>query len=158
MATALLCAFAYMVLIGGTGRGEVDFAPRLLNGLVGGVLIALYIVRAPSHFDAVDRGVLVALLLFAGAGVLSAFPRQSFDAVLAALAFAAAFYLARDELRARIPRQRLVAVLIGLSAILTVHHRREVAGPDPRVVGRDRLAGHSPSQLRAQWIPVGPPP
>jgi O-antigen ligase len=93
---------------------------RLFPGMGGAALILLYVLRAPRSFDAVDRGVLLALLLFTAAAILSAFPRQSLDAVLAAFGFVAAFWLARDVLRSEDARRRLVLVLVALSAIVTL--------------------------------------
>lgn len=119
-AIGLAAAVAYMVLMGGTVDAETHAVLRLITGVGGAAVVLMYVLKAPRSSDAVDRGVLLALLLFAAAGVLSAFPRQSLDAVLAALAFVAAFWLARDVLRSDDARRRLVLVLVALSAIVTL--------------------------------------
>ena len=118
--TALLVAFAYVVLVGGTIWGEVDPTLRLFNGLIGGVAIAYLAATAHRGVDRVDGLVIIAVALFAVAGVLSAFPRQSLDAITAALAFGAAFLVARRALASEWERRRLVMLLIALSLVMTM--------------------------------------
>lgn len=118
--TALVGALAYMVIFGGTGPGELHPVLRLTNAALGAGLAAALLLLAPRRADRVDLAVVGALLLFALAGVLSSFPRQSFDAVLAALAYAAAFYLARGLLADERARARLVATMVGLSLAITL--------------------------------------
>ncbi len=119
-AIGILAAFVYVVVVGGTGSGELQPVLRTLNSLLGGVLIAAYVIRAPTRADAIDHAVLVAILLFSAAGVLSAFPRQSLDAVLAAMTYAGAFFLARELLSNGPARIAFIRILIGLSAIFTI--------------------------------------
>lgn len=110
----------YVVLVGGTTAGELDPALRLVNAGIGGALVVAYLLRAPDGADRIDRAVLIALLLFAAAAVLSRYPRQSFDAVLAALTYAAALFVARDLLAGEQARRIFGRTLIALSGIITI--------------------------------------
>jgi len=112
-------ALAYFVILGEAGQRDPDPVVRLLNALVAGALILTYLVKAPSQADRIDRGVLLSLLLFAAAAVLAQFPRQAFDALLGALLFAAAFFVARSLLAAEAGRRAFTGCLIGLSALFT---------------------------------------
>lgn len=112
-------ALAYFVILGEAGQRDPHPILRLVNALVAGALILTYLVKAPTRADRVDRGVLLSLLLFAAAAVLAQFPRQAFDAVLAALLFTAAFFVARTLLAAETGRQAFTWCLIGLSALFT---------------------------------------
>jgi len=117
---ALLVVLVYMVLIGGTTGGEVIPTLRLANGLIGGALIAILILRSRSRSDTVDKAAMLAVILFTLAGVFSSFPRQSLDAVVAALGFAAAFFLGRRALESARARRQLIVVFVVLSAVLTM--------------------------------------
>ena len=118
--TLLVVALAYMVLLGGTGLGEEVVLLRLLNGVLGGALIVAAIFKiGHERLDRSDGLVVAALVLFSVAGAVSAFPRQSFDAVLAGLAFTAAYLIARKELRRVGNRQLLIGALLLLSAVMT---------------------------------------
>ena len=117
---AALGMLAYFVLLGGTDFGALDPFLRTLNAVLAGVLLARYVIRLPEYGDTWDRWLLLAVLLFAVAGVLSSAPRQSFDAVLGAATYAAALFTARDLARNGSLRRALLFVLMGLSAILTV--------------------------------------
>lgn len=112
-------ALVYVVLIGGTSIGELD--PRLwvVNAGIAGAFLVWYLVRAPAHADRSDRAVLLAVIVFAAAAVLSQFPRQSFDAVLAALTYAAGLFAARGILAAAPARAILVRSLMALSLLVT---------------------------------------
>ena len=116
---AAMAVLAYVVLLGGTGLGELHPVLRIVNGLVAGGAIAAYLVLAPRRHDRIDIACLAALVVFLAAAVLSAFPRQSLDGALGALTFTAAFFLARLITADDAGRRALVWVLIGLSAILT---------------------------------------
>ena len=116
----LLAAFVYGVVVGGSGSGELDPVLRLVNAGISAALIVAYVLMVPRRADHLDRAVLVALLFFTAAGALSSFPRQSFDATLAALAYAAAFFIAREQLNREPMRRAFVAVAMGLSAVFTV--------------------------------------
>lgn len=117
---ALLAAFVYFVLIGGTARGETDPSTRLINTVVGGALVALLVWRLRSAADRIDRWVVAAVLLFVAAGTLSAFPRQSFDAALGALVYVAALHHARGEMGSERARRLALVVLMALSVVFTV--------------------------------------
>ena len=112
-------ALAYFVILGEAGQLDPHPAIRLLNALIAGALILTYVVKAPTQADRIDRGVLISLLLFAAAAVLAQFPRQSFDALLAGLLFAAGFFVARTLLVVEAGRMAFVWCLVGLSALLT---------------------------------------
>ena len=116
----MLVALTYVVLLGGTALGEIGTTLRVINAAISGVVIAWYLLRAPGDTDLVDRGILIALLLFLAACLGSLFPRQSLDAALSALTYAAAFYVARRRLADPRTRQGLVYVFIGLSCLLTL--------------------------------------
>jgi O-antigen ligase/tetratricopeptide (TPR) repeat protein len=126
---ALLAAGIYLVLIGGTTIGETDPALRFVNGLIGGALILAYLFRGPALMDRVDRGVLAALLFFLAATTLSSFPRQSFDAALTALAYTAAFFVARGLFADERMRSVYVTVVIASSVILTLLFAQLWLGP-----------------------------
>lgn len=115
----MLAVFVYVVVMGGTGRGELDLPLRMLNATIAGVLIVGYLLRAPARADRIDGAVLAALVLFAVAGALSAFPRQSLDAVLAATTYVTGFFFAREYLANDTVRTAFVRVLMGLSTFFT---------------------------------------
>jgi tetratricopeptide (TPR) repeat protein len=116
----LLAALIYFVVVGGTGSGELQPTLRILNAVVATVLIGAYILRAAGRTDQLDRLLLLALILFAMAGALSQYPRQSFDAVLAATAYVAGLFLAREQMARDSVRRAFIWVCIGLSALFTI--------------------------------------
>ena len=116
---ALALVFAYFVILGEAGQRDPHPVIRIVNAAAAGTLIVIYLVTAPNRADRVDRGVLLGLLLFAAAAVLAQFPRQAFDALLAALLFTAALFVARTLLAVEAARVAFVRCLIGLSALLT---------------------------------------
>lgn len=109
----------YVVVLGGTSVGELNPWLRLVNALVSFTLIAIYVVRLPHRADRLDRGVVAAILLFSLAGVLSVFPRQSFDAVLSALTYGAALFVAREVTAIAGTGRLLVWMLRALSIFIT---------------------------------------
>jgi O-antigen ligase/tetratricopeptide (TPR) repeat protein len=117
---AALAALCYMVLLGGTAEGELQPVLRLVNAGLAAALILYYVLKGPAQADRVDRYVLAAVVLFSGAAVLSAFPRQSFDALLAALTYGAGLFMARERLHPSTVRVAFVRVLMGLSLLLTL--------------------------------------
>ena len=117
---ALLVAFAYVVVLGGTGVGELHPFLRLINAGIGAILIGIYLVHAPRRADRLDLAVIGALVLFAISGTLSQFPRQSFDAVLAALTYAAGFFVARELLSREPLRRAFLRTAMGLSVLITI--------------------------------------
>lgn len=116
----MLGVLLYVVVVGGTGSGELNPVLRAINAGIAAALIVAYVVRAPGRADSLDRGILAALVLFSSAGILSLFPRQSFDSVLAAMAYVAGLFLAREYLAYDSVRATLIRVLIGLSIVFTV--------------------------------------
>ncbi|MGH2484131.1 MAG: O-antigen ligase family protein [Candidatus Limnocylindria bacterium] len=114
-----LFALTYVVILGEAGQRDPQPIIRILNAAAAGTLILIYLVTVPNRADRVDRGVLLGLLLFAAAAVLAQFPRQAFDAVLAALLFTAALFVARTLVAVEAGRVAFVRCLIALSALLT---------------------------------------
>lgn len=115
-----LAALIYFVLIGGGSQGELQPVPRMVSGVFAAALIGTYLWTASERADRMDRGVLLAVLPFTGAALLSQFPRQSIDAALGALALAAGLFVARDLLVQDSWRRLLLWAFIGLSAVLTL--------------------------------------
>lgn len=114
-----IAAFSYLVMIGGTDFGEVLPHLQVLNGIIAGALILAFIWELQAA-DRFDRLVLLAVLFFAAAGLLSSFPRQSMDATLAALTYAAALFVARGLLTRDHVRDVFARVLQLLSLVVTV--------------------------------------
>jgi tetratricopeptide (TPR) repeat protein len=90
-----------------------------MNALIGGAFIAAFLIRAPRFADRIDKLMLVGLVLFTLACVFSLFPRQSFDAAIAGMAYVAAFFLMRGELDFPQARRLLIAAMATLSFALT---------------------------------------
>ena len=66
----LLAALFYFVTIGGTFMGELAGSVRILNSAIGGALIVVYLLRAPTRNDRVDRVVVLSSsLLDRGSGI-----------------------------------------------------------------------------------------
>jgi len=87
------------------------------------ILIVRWVATDPGVHDATDRGMIIALLFFLGACVVSEFPRQSLDAALQATALVAGFHFARRTLggAARAGIESAAAWLcIGLSILTCV--------------------------------------
>lgn len=112
-------ALAYFVILGEAGQRDPPLIIRIVNAAAAGTLIVVYLVTAARRSDGVDRAVVLGLLLFAAAAVLAQFPRQAFDALLAALLYAAAFFVARTLLAMEAGRTALIRCLMVLSALLT---------------------------------------
>ena len=109
----------YFVVLGGTHTGEIIGAFRLINVSIAGVFVLAYFAQARTA-DRVDRVVLAGLLIFAFTSVLSPFPRQALDALLALVAYAAAFFAARGLLRDRRARRLLLVTIMALGLAVTV--------------------------------------
>ncbi|MGH2463308.1 MAG: O-antigen ligase family protein, partial [Candidatus Limnocylindria bacterium] len=116
---AAVLALAYFVILGEAGQRDPHPILRIVNAIAAGTVILTYLVTAPKRADRVDRGILLGLLLFAAAAVLAQFPRQAFDAVLAALLYTAALFVARTLLAVDAGRAAFIWCLIGLSALFT---------------------------------------
>jgi tetratricopeptide (TPR) repeat protein/O-antigen ligase len=114
-----LVALMYFVLLGEAGQRDLSPVIRVINAVAAGTLILTYLLVAPRRADRADRGVLLALLLFAAAAVLADFPRQALDALLGALLYAAAFFVGRSLLGLEDGRTAFISCLVVLSAIFT---------------------------------------
>jgi O-antigen ligase len=115
-----LIMLSYAIIVGGTAHGEVVPWLRALNALLSGVVIAWLVTHLPRSADKVSNATIIALLLFCIAALLSEFPRQSFDAALGALTYAAAFLLGREVLASESARRAMARTLMGLSAFITI--------------------------------------
>jgi O-antigen ligase/tetratricopeptide (TPR) repeat protein len=100
-----------MVLIGGSDAGRFVTAVRAMSAMIGAVMIAAYLLRAPSRHDVVDLLVLGGLLAFLATCVTSSIPRLSFEGATTAIAYAAAFYVAREAVADARGRQVAITVL-----------------------------------------------
>ena len=119
-AIAMLLLLVYVVLLGGAAPGVLNPVLRTLTAVAGAALVVSCLALAPGRADRLDSVVVIGVALFAIAGMLSRFPRQSFDAVLGALVLAAAFFLARRLMAHAGVRRAFVFVLIGLSVLFTL--------------------------------------
>lgn len=111
---------AYFLVFGDLGWRDPHAAIRILSGLLASGVVIVYIVSAPRHADALDRRLLVAVLLFVAGAAFSAFPRQSLDSVLAVLLYAAGLYVARGVFASTRARRLLIVALRTLSGLITV--------------------------------------
>jgi O-antigen ligase len=93
--TTWVVILSYLTLVGGAPGTEFNGWVRALNWAIALTLIVRWVTTDPRSHDATDRGMLLALLGFLAACVLSEFPRQSFDAALQATALVAGFHFAR---------------------------------------------------------------
>jgi O-antigen ligase len=120
-AIAVAALVAYLILLGGTAVGETNPALRGINAGLGGVLIAVYVVRLPSAFDRFDALILASVLIFSVVGLLSAMPRQSLDVVVSTLALAAATFVARHLGADRRARWAVMIAMRTVFMVLVVH-------------------------------------
>lgn len=116
---AMLLAFTYITLLGGTNVSELSPWFALVSVALAVPFVAVYVVSAPVVADRTDRLILVAVLLFLAAGLLSSIPRLSFEPALAALAYAAALFVARGLLSTPQRRAAFMWTLISLSIVMT---------------------------------------
>lgn len=131
----------YVVLLGGSEAGTFSTGLRTLNSIIGAILVAWWIVLLRRGADRVDVLAIGALLAFVAACALSEYPRQSFDAAVAALAWAAAFGVARRHL-ARYRERRLFIRLLSLCGLLLSLYFVALWGP--AWVDWVRLSGTAP--------------
>jgi O-antigen ligase len=115
----MLATLAYFVLAGATFLGEVIVPVQVLNVVLLAPILVAYVVNI-WQADRIDKAVLLSLLLTLGAAVLSAFPRQSVDAALGALAYAAVLFVARGLLGRSDVRSMFAIVMMGLSLVVSV--------------------------------------
>jgi O-antigen ligase len=85
----------YFVMLGGSEAGVFLVAFQIANALIGAVLVVWWLRTGPRGIDRVDMLATLGLLAFLVSCVTSQHPRQSFDAAVAALAWAAAFGVGR---------------------------------------------------------------
>jgi O-antigen ligase/tetratricopeptide (TPR) repeat protein len=116
----LAATLLYFVLIGGTNVGTYVTAFAALNGVIASLLVGVWLYELPRNNDLTDRLLLVGLLLFLAACVISAFPRMSFDAATSSVAFLAAFGIARGELLAAGAERAMITALAVCGAALAI--------------------------------------
>jgi O-antigen ligase len=116
----LAAGLLFLVLLGGTEAGRVSTGLRAAGALLGAILIAIYLWRMPRQHDLADRLVLGGLLVFLVTCVSSTDPRASFDAATSAIAYAAAFYLARGAVASRRGGEMAITVLGSLGIVIGV--------------------------------------
>jgi O-antigen ligase len=112
-------ALVYFVLLGGTPIGEELGWLRVVNSVLAAVVLVIYLREAPRRADAIDRRILMAVVLFAVASVVSTFPRQSLDAILSVAAYAALLFVAREALTDPVTKSVLVFAMRLLAAGVT---------------------------------------
>jgi O-antigen ligase len=117
---ALAATLLYFVLIGGTNLGIYVTAFAALNAVIAGLLVGVWLYELPRNNDLTDRLLLLGLLLFLAACVVSAFPRMSFDAATSSVAFLAAFGIARTELIAAGAERAMITALALCGAVLAI--------------------------------------
>ena len=94
-------AGVYWIMLGGTDAGSIVPILRALNAVVAGILIVAWIRGLPTDADALDRATLAAVCCVCIASAFSPFPRAALDGATAAMAWGAAFYVARRIARSR---------------------------------------------------------
>jgi O-antigen ligase len=128
-------ALAYFVMIGGTQWGEYSGFLRIANAVVATIFLVIYAARVTRRSDRIDGLMLLALLTFLLACLMSAFPRQSLDAALAALCWVALFYIARDVLAEGRARATTAATMMVLSAVTALFLANAEIGAAVRWIG-----------------------
>jgi O-antigen ligase len=113
----LVAYVLFTLLLGTTEAGRLATEVRAVAALAGGFLVAGYLWLMPRRHDVVDVLILAALLAFLLTCVTSSAPRASFDAATTAVAYAAAFYLARGVFADEACR-RLAFTLMGLIGVV----------------------------------------
>jgi tetratricopeptide (TPR) repeat protein/O-antigen ligase len=117
---AAMGLLAYLVMAGDYLLRDSIPVAIAFDAAIGIGLVVLYVVRLRGRGDRLDGLLVVALVLFTVTAALSAFPRQSFDSALVALAYVAGLFIARDVLARPSARRILIAALVALSVTLTV--------------------------------------
>ncbi len=116
---AALPVLTFMILLGATGLSERSPAFAIISVALSIPFIAVSVARGPASADRTDKLVLVALLLFIAACLLSSIPRLSFEPALAALAYAAALFVGRGLFTSPTRRSAFMWTLIALSVVIT---------------------------------------
>lgn len=115
-----LALLVYMVVVGGTDSGAVQPALIAITSVAGGALIAYAIFLLRSGADRLDIGIAFSVGLFSITALFSDFPRQSFDVVLAGLAYLSGLVVARRMLCRDAARRFFALMLMALSLAFTV--------------------------------------
>ena len=116
---ALLAAFGYFLFVGGSRAGSLT-AIRMIDALLGAVIVALWLRAMFRSTDLADVLTLGAVLLFLVTCLTSTLPRFSFDSATTVLAYAALFGLARRELRSEHARLSTVRFLSAVATVFVV--------------------------------------
>src|SRR5439155_23520567 len=112
----LVAAFGYFVFIGGTDAGMVT-PIRLINSVLGIVIIAIWLRQMLRGTDRTDRLVLAALVVFLVTCVFSKLPRFSLDSATSVLAYTALFGIARREFAEERTRRTFVLAAAALGTV-----------------------------------------
>ena len=116
-ASALLL---YFVLVGATPAGELLASARIINTVVGALLVGAYVIVVRKSADRIDAWVVVSLVCFAVAAMASELPRQSLDTLLAMVGYAAGFSLLRVALTQPLVLRATVVTVMALAAFTVV--------------------------------------
>ena len=116
----LVVLLGYIVLIGGSEPGVFLVQFQILNAVFGTALVGWWAILLRRGGDRVDLLAMGALLTFLVACVFGAFPRQSFDAAMASLVWAASFGVARRYLTDDHARLLGFRVLAAVGLVLSV--------------------------------------
>jgi O-antigen ligase len=150
----LIC---YAVVIGGAPAGELFGPVRAFSAVLAGAVIWAYLRSMPSRHDRIDRAMAIALLCVAAASLVSAFPRQSLDAVLGCLIYVVGFGLARQVLRnaaiRSVTRQTMMLLSVAVTGLLAFR----LAGVTLEFLELTRWSVFPPLGLRIDASPWGHP-
>lgn len=113
----LATLLVYIALLGGTEAGVFTPELKAVNAVIGAAIIVWWAALLRRGSDRTDLVAMVGLLAFLAACVFSAYPRQSFEPAVAAVAWAGAFGVARRETVNPASRAILIR-LLGLVALL----------------------------------------
>lgn len=116
----LAAALLFVVLLGGTEAGRVATAIRAVGALVGAAVIVFYLRQMASESDLTDKLVLGGLILFLVTCVTSRTPRSSFESATSALAYVAAFYLARRAVASKRGGELAITVLGSVGIVIGI--------------------------------------
>jgi O-antigen ligase len=108
----------WFVLLGGTELGSLSTQVRAINAVIGAAIVGYWLWQVPRRADRADLLVIGALVAFLVACVASDYRRMSIEAGTSALAFAAAFSVARWEVADRRAARALVTVLGACALVL----------------------------------------
>ena len=112
----LLAAFAFFLLVGGSRAGWLT-PIRLLDAILGAIVVALWLRAMTRGADLADRLTLGALLLFLLTCLTSTLPRFSFDSATTVLTYTALYGLARREFRSEQVRAVMARFLAATATV-----------------------------------------